>query len=63
MLCSVAGLRRSGVAEREGPHPWSLSVPPFTQLAPTYGMALFSAKRILHGKGGNVFEMIEDNFL
>lgn len=43
--------------------PMELIVPPFTQLKPAYGMAMYSVQAILHGKGGEVFEMVSENFL
>ncbi len=43
--------------------PLELVMPPFTAVGPTYGMAMYSVKAILHGKGGDVFEMVADNFL
>jgi len=42
--------------------PMELVMPPFTALGPAYGMALYSIKAVLHGKGADVFEMIEENF-
>jgi pyruvate dehydrogenase (quinone) len=39
-----------------------LVMPPFTALEAAYGMAMYSAKAVLHGRGGDVFEMIRDNF-
>ena len=42
--------------------PMELVMPPFTAVGPAYGMAMYSIKAILHGKGGDVFEMIEENF-
>jgi pyruvate dehydrogenase (quinone) len=42
--------------------PMELVMPPFTAAAPTYGMALYTMKAVLHGKAGDVFEMIADNF-
>jgi pyruvate dehydrogenase (quinone) len=42
--------------------PMELVMPPFTAIGPAYGMALYSIKAVLHGKGGDVFEMIEENF-
>jgi pyruvate dehydrogenase (quinone) len=42
--------------------PMELVMPPFTAIGPAYGMAMYSIKAILHGKGGDVFEMIEENF-
>jgi pyruvate dehydrogenase (quinone) len=41
--------------------PLELVMPPFTALKPAYGMAMYSFKAILHGKGGDVFEMIGEN--
>ncbi len=43
--------------------PLELVMPPFTAVGPTYGMAMYSVKAILHGKGSDVFEMVADNFL
>jgi pyruvate dehydrogenase (quinone) len=40
-----------------------LIIPPFTALGPTYGMAMYSLKAVLHGKSGEVFEMVTENFL
>lgn len=42
--------------------PMELVMPPFTAVAPAYGMAMYSLKAVLHGEGGDVFEMIVDNF-
>jgi len=41
--------------------PMELVMPPFTQLKPAVGMALYAAKAVLHGRGGDVWEMIEEN--
>jgi pyruvate dehydrogenase (quinone) len=41
--------------------PMELVVPPFTEFKPAYGMAMYSVKAILHGKGGDVFEMLTEN--
>jgi pyruvate dehydrogenase (quinone) len=43
--------------------PLELVMPPFKAIGPTYGMAMYSIKAILHGKGGDVLEMVTDNFL
>lgn len=43
--------------------PMELVMPPFTALAPAYGMALYSAKAILHGQGADVLEMVNENLL
>ena len=40
-----------------------LVLPPFTALGPAYGMAMYSMKAVLHGKGGDVFEMVTENFI
>ncbi len=41
--------------------PMELVMPPFVALESAYGMALYSVKAVLHGQGGDVFEMIGDN--
>jgi len=41
--------------------PMELVMPPFTAIGPAYGMAMYSIKAILHGKGSDVFEMIQEN--
>jgi pyruvate dehydrogenase (quinone) len=41
--------------------PQELVMPPFTALDAAYGMALYSVKAVLHGQGGEVFEMIREN--
>jgi pyruvate dehydrogenase (quinone) len=41
--------------------PMELVMPPFTALGPAYGMAMYSVKAVLHGRAGDVFEMIGDN--
>jgi pyruvate dehydrogenase (quinone) len=41
--------------------PMELVMPPFTAVGPAYGMAMYSIKAILHGKGSDVFEMIQEN--
>jgi len=43
--------------------PMELVMPPFLAAGPAYGMAMYSAKAVLHGKGGDVFEMVTENFL
>jgi pyruvate dehydrogenase (quinone) len=42
--------------------PMELVMPPFTAIGPAYGMALYSMKAVMHGKAGDVFEMIAENF-
>ena len=42
--------------------PMELVMPPFVALDAAYGMALYSMKAVLHGQGGDVFEMIRENF-
>ena len=32
------------------------------QVEPAIGMALYSARAILHGRGGDVWEMMRENF-
>ncbi len=41
--------------------PQELVMPPFTALDAAYGMAMYSVKAVLHGQGGDVFEMIRTN--
>jgi pyruvate dehydrogenase (quinone) len=41
--------------------PMELVMPPFTAAAPAIGMALYTARAVLQGKGGDVLEMIEEN--
>jgi pyruvate dehydrogenase (quinone) len=40
-----------------------LVLPPFTAIGPAYGMALYSVKAVMHGKAGDVLEMVGENFL
>ena len=40
-----------------------LVIPPFTAIGPAYGMAMYSMKAVLHGRGGDVFEMVTENFI
>jgi pyruvate dehydrogenase (quinone) len=40
-----------------------LVMPPFTELGAVYGMALYSTRAVLHGKGGDVWELVKENFL
>ena len=42
--------------------PLEIVMPPFTALKPAYGMAMYSMKAVMHGKGGEVFELIAENF-
>ena len=41
--------------------PMELVMPPFSQMKPAVGMALYAAKAVLHGRGGDVWDMIEQN--
>ncbi|WP_352578403.1 thiamine pyrophosphate-dependent enzyme [Mesorhizobium sp. M0019] len=43
--------------------PLQLVMPPFMAAAPAVGMALYSARAVLHGRGGDVWEMVRENFL
>lgn len=43
--------------------PMELVIPPFTALGPTCGMAMYSIKAVLHGKAGDVLELIGENFI
>jgi len=40
-----------------------LVMPPFIALEPAIGMALYTAKAILHGNGGDIWEMVTENFV
>ena len=42
--------------------PMELVMPPFIAPEAAYGMAMYSVRAVLHGQGGEVFEMIEENF-
>jgi pyruvate dehydrogenase (quinone) len=42
--------------------PMELVMPPFIAPEAAYGMAMYSVRAVLHGQGGGVFEMIEENF-
>jgi pyruvate dehydrogenase (quinone) len=39
------------------------AMPPFMQVEPAIGMALHSTRAMLHGRGGEVWEMVRENFL
>ena len=41
--------------------PMELVMPPFAAVGPVYGMAIYSIKAVLHGKAGDVLEMIGEN--
>ena len=43
--------------------PMQLVVPPFMAVEPAVGMALYSTRAILHGRGGDVWEMVKENFI
>jgi pyruvate dehydrogenase (quinone) len=40
-----------------------LVMPPFTAVEPAIGMALYTTRAVLHGQGGDVWEMVKENFL
>jgi pyruvate dehydrogenase (quinone) len=42
--------------------PMELVMPPFTAVGPAVGMALYTMKAVMHGKAGDVFELIAENF-
>ncbi|GGA02373.1 thiamine pyrophosphate-dependent enzyme [Dyella caseinilytica] len=42
--------------------PMELVKPPFTELKPVLGMALYTTRAILHGRGGEVLELVRENF-
>lgn len=41
--------------------PLEIVIPPFTELKPAYGMAVYSMKAILHGDGSEVMGLVEQN--
>src|ERR1700742_28805 len=41
--------------------PMELVMPPHTALENVYGMAMYSVKAVMHGKAGDIFEMIGEN--
>ena len=43
-------------------NPLELTKPPFLELKPVVGMALYTTRAILHGRGADVVEMIRENF-
>jgi pyruvate dehydrogenase (quinone) len=42
-------------------NPLELTKPPFIEMKPVMGMALYTARAILHGRGADVVEMIREN--
>jgi pyruvate dehydrogenase (quinone) len=44
-------------------NPMQLVMPPFTAVEPAVGMALYSARAVLHGRGDDVWEMVKENFV
>jgi pyruvate dehydrogenase (quinone) len=40
-----------------------LGMPPLMQVELAIGMALYSARAIPHGRGGDVWEMVKENFI
>ncbi|UPK07173.1 thiamine pyrophosphate-dependent enzyme [Bradyrhizobium sp. 170] len=44
-------------------NPMQLVMPPFMTVEPAVGMALYSARAVLHGRGDDVWEMVKENFL
>lgn len=43
--------------------PMQLVMPPFIEVEPAVGMALYTARAILHGQGGDIWEMTRENFI
>jgi pyruvate dehydrogenase (quinone) len=43
--------------------PMALVKPPHVEMGPLVGMALYSARAVLHGRGDDVWEMVRDNYL
>jgi pyruvate dehydrogenase (quinone) len=44
-------------------NPMQLVVPPFIEAKAVASMALYTSRAILHGRGGDVWEMVKENFL
>jgi thiamine pyrophosphate-dependent acetolactate synthase large subunit-like protein len=44
-------------------HPLELVKPPFFEVKPVLGMALYSVRAVLNGRGADVLEMVRENFL
>jgi pyruvate dehydrogenase (quinone) len=44
-------------------NPMQIVMPPFTQVEPAIGMALYATRAVLHGRGGDVWEMVKENFI
>jgi pyruvate dehydrogenase (quinone) len=44
-------------------NPMQLVMPPFMAVEPAIGMALYSTRAILRGRGGDVWEMVKENFI
>ncbi|WFU45720.1 thiamine pyrophosphate-dependent enzyme (plasmid) [Bradyrhizobium sp. CB82] len=44
-------------------NPMQLVMPPFMQVEPAVGMALYSVRAVLHGRGNDVWEMVKENFI
>ena len=42
-------------------NPLELTKPPFIELKPVIGMALYTTRALLHGRGADVVEMIREN--
>jgi pyruvate dehydrogenase (quinone) len=41
--------------------PMELVMPPHAAIENVYGMAMYSVKAVMHGKAGDIFEMIGEN--
>jgi pyruvate dehydrogenase (quinone) len=44
-------------------NPMELVMPPFMTAESAVGMALYSTRAVLHGRGGDVWEMVKENFV
>jgi len=42
-------------------HPMQLVIPPFTDAKSVVGMALYAGRAVLHGRAGDVIEMVREN--
>jgi pyruvate dehydrogenase (quinone) len=44
-------------------NPMQPVIPPFIEAKAAAGMALYASRAILHGSGGDVWEMVKENFI
>jgi pyruvate dehydrogenase (quinone) len=47
---------------RRNDNPMQLVMPPFVAVEPAIAMALYTTRAVLHGRAGDVWEMVKENF-